>query len=136
GELVFFSGVRSQRAIWKSPPSDTSAGGEPSSFHDCASLLRAHAEILAENPFADAMPAIARLIPRRGEGGWWLSDSDGQTIRMARGAAVGWELLACSGGHPLNLVGLWDGFVFNPLTALTTSGLVQLNDATQPLQSE
>jgi hypothetical protein len=126
GELVFFPGVQNRRALWKNPPQD-SAGGELHFFQVCEDVLAAHAASLAINPLADAMPALVELTPQRHNERWWLRDESGAALPIVASFALGWELLACCGGRPLALVGLWDGFAFTPLTALAEEGLVQLS---------
>lgn len=126
GELVYFPGVRNRRALWKAPPQD-SASGSLAYFRRCEEVLAAHAASLAENPLAEALPAAVELTPQRQGDRWWLGDESGAALPVIGTFALGWELLACSGGHALALVGLWDGFTFTPLTALTEDGLLQLS---------
>jgi len=126
GELVYFPGVRNRRALWKTPPED-SAGAALRYFPRCEEVLAAHAASLAENPLTDALPVTVQLTPQRHGGGWWLRDESGAALPVAGLFALGWELMACSGGRPLGIVGLWDGFVFTPLTALADEGLLQLS---------
>lgn len=129
GELVYFPGVNARRALWKSPPQD-SAGGALAFCSRCADLLAAHSEALAANPLADPLPAPVQLIPVLHEGRWWLRDDTGDALPVAPNFPLGWELAACAGGRPLDLIGLWDGFHLEPLTALTADGLLQLSQRT------
>lgn len=115
-ELVYFPGVRTLRALLKSPARDAPPG-QLRAVVRCADLLAAFAAHLAENPLGDDLPFIVRLVPCRVGDGWGLRDEGGATLPIAPGFAGGWELLACSGGRPLEIVGTWDGFGFLPLTA-------------------
>lgn len=126
GELVYFPGVDSRRALWKTPPKDAT-GGELELHHECATLFAAHAASLALNPLADPLPALVQLVPVHHVGGWWLRDATGAALPLHPSVKFGWELLACSGGEPLDLIGLWDGQTFLPLTALAPEGLLQLS---------
>lgn len=126
GEVVYFPGVHARRALWKSPPQD-SAGGSLAFFSRCTDVLEAQAEALAANPLADPLPAPVQFTPILHEGRWWLRDETGDALPVAPNFALGWELAACAGGRPLDLIGLWDGFHFEPLTALTAEGLLQLS---------
>lgn len=126
GELVFFPGVQNRRALWKTPPQDAE-GGTLLFFQQCDDVLAAHAACLAANPLADDLPVIVELAPQQQGGRWWLRDDTGAALPIVESFALGWELLACSGGSALSLVGLWDGFAFTPLTALTDEGLLQLS---------
>ncbi len=125
GELVFFPGVESERALLKTAPADTPR--PPLQFFEsCAALQTAHAARLAANPWRDEMAALVRLVPSTADGRWWLHDATGETIPLAPEFKAGWELLACSGGRPLGLCGVWDGFVFRPLSVIDEAGAIPL----------
>ena len=126
GELVYFPGVQNLRALWKAPPRD-SAGGDLPLPQRCDDILAAHAASLAENPLADARPVGMQLIPQRHEGRWWLRDETGAALPIVESFPLGWELLACSGGGPISIFGLWDGFAVTPLTAIADGGVLQLS---------
>jgi hypothetical protein len=126
GELVFFPGVESRRAVWKSPPRD-SAGGALQFLQRCEDVQTAQASALAVNPLAEPISVPVHLTPVRQNERWWLRDTAGAALAVHPSFALGWELAACSGGQPLNLFGTWDGFHFTPLTALTAEGLLQLS---------
>ncbi|MES2692731.1 MAG: SWIM zinc finger family protein [Verrucomicrobiota bacterium] len=126
GELVYFPGVESVRALWKAPPQD-SAGGQLGFLQACDDLLTVQAARLAANPLADPFPVMVQLTPQREGDRWCLRDDSGATLPIAEHFAAGWELFACAGGQPLEIIGLWDGFAFTPLTALVDGGLYQLS---------
>ena len=113
-ELVFFPGVQPLRALLKTQPRDVPA--EPLHFcEQCAGVISAHAARLAVNPLAEPLPVLVQFTPVRSGGHWWLRDAGGAALPVAPAFARGWELAACSGGEPLGLAGLWDGFDFLPL---------------------
>lgn len=126
GEVAYFPGIEPLRALWKTPPRDA-VGGELPLFQRCDDILAAQAARLAANPLAEALPLVAELTPQRDAGRWLLRDSEGAALPIVAGFQAGWELLACSGGAPLPLAGLWDGLAFTPLTALADGGLYQLS---------
>ncbi len=121
GELVRFPGVRAERALFKGPSSDAERPALRC-LDSCAELLAAHAEQLAANPWRDELPTLVRLTPAFDSSGWRLQDATGALLPLARDFAARWELLACSGGHPVALCGLWNGFHFRPLSLLTAEG--------------
>jgi len=125
GELVYFPGVGAQRALLKAPPRDAPPGSL-APLTRCDDVLAAHAAALAENPFADELPALVRLAPRREGDRWELRDDTGATLPIAAGFASGWELLACSGGGALDLAGTWDGFAFTPLGILLSDTTIDV----------
>lgn len=126
GELVYFPGVRNTRALWKTPPHDTSPGKVPA-VPRCEDLLAAYAAALAENPWSEPLPALVSLTPQQVGDTWWLCDESGAALPIASDFSLGWELRACSGGRPLEIAGVWDGFSFLPLTVFADDGLVQLS---------
>jgi hypothetical protein len=115
GELVFFPGVAPLRALLKGPTCDAEPGALPW-LTSIDELLASFAARLATNPFAAEWPVLVRLVPVHESGRWLLVDADGATLPIAESCAMSWELLACSGGEPIGLCGVWDGFAFQPLS--------------------
>ena len=83
-----------------------------------AQFLDQAAQALARQPWLDLLPcALRQAVPLRdGEGHWWLRDQTGGALPMTNDEH--WLLLAFSGGHPLDVVGEWDGAVVRPLATL------------------
>lgn len=130
GELVFYPGVATQRAVWKTAPMDTPAA-KLELLETCEQVLASHAGRLALNPLAEPSALPVRLTPALHEGRWWLRDDAGHGLPLSSGFQRGWELFSCSGGRPLALVVLWDGFEAHPLSVLLHSGAAQLSTAIQ-----
>lgn len=80
-----------------------------------ASFLDATAEALARQPWLDRFPCVLREVVPATDGGatWWVQDRDHQ--RLPLGPGNHWQLLALSGGHPVDLAGEWDGEAVRPL---------------------
>lgn len=125
GELVYFPGVQPERALLKTPPVDTPRLPLPF-LGTCADLLGTYAARLASNPWRDEMTALVRLVPGTDGTSWWLGDASGEAIPITNDFRSGWELLACSGGRPLGLCGVWNGFAFRPLSVVEESGAIAL----------
>ena len=124
-ELVFFPGIEPWRALLKTPPAD--APRRPLQFFEtCAALQAAHAVRLAANPWREELAALVRLTPANDGERWWLQDAAGAALPIAADFKAGWELLACSGGRALEVCGLWDGFVFRPLSVIDEAGATPL----------
>jgi hypothetical protein len=71
--------------------------------------------------------ALAQVMPGRGRDEvWWLTDERGPSVRLA--GPMGWHLLACSGGQPIDAFGEWDGFALWPLTAHSAGRLETLRE--------
>jgi hypothetical protein len=128
GELVFFPGVASLRAIFKSVKGDAQPQ-RSKPLERCEDLLEAHAKRLALNPLADDTPVIVRLTPERMRERWCLRDTESTTLPLARAFTQGWELHACAGGRPIEVCGSWDGHELTPLSAVMGNTLVNFAEA-------
>jgi hypothetical protein len=138
-ELVFFPGADPERALVKGPPAAAANAaaaidlGTFDALTRCADVLHAHSARVAKNPLAENTLVLARLIPQPSapvsasvsasapapahDGApWFLRDDAGDTLPLAkRFPGVGaWDLRACSGGRPILVAGLWDGFELMP----------------------
>jgi hypothetical protein len=77
---------------------------------------------LAGNPWLPAVPMLlAEATPLRQDEQWWLHTGAG-TFPLRTDLANGWSLLAFSGGHPLQLMGEWDGRRLHVLAARASTG--------------
>jgi hypothetical protein len=80
-----------------------------------AAFLDAVAGALARQPWLDRFPCALRGVVPVTAGGktWWVQDRDHRRLPLAAGNH--WQLLAVSGGHPIDLAGEWDGEALLPL---------------------
>lgn len=117
GELVYFPAAVPLRAIFK----DKQIAGQnyvPSGFPDLGHFLDEYAAALGKNPWLETYPGVlGDVVPMKMERNWVLRDRRNQALPLGAQFASSWELLALSGGHPLPVFGLWDGFAFVPLAA-------------------
>jgi hypothetical protein len=120
GELIFYPGTGVQRAFV--------AGREaavPQLAHqivgDTIKVAIAHyAEALGQNPWLGQYPLmLGQVRPVLQEDRWWLQDAVGHALPLSPRFQHPLELLAISGGHPLQVFGEWDGEVLLPLGILT-----------------
>jgi hypothetical protein len=123
GSLVYFPGVQNLRAIWKSPPQDATSGKLVPLLR-CEELLTVYGAAIAANPFADELPVVVELTPQFHHDRWWIRDELGAALPIVASFGLGWELLACSGGCAMQMVGSWDGFDFTPLAAISDGQLL------------
>jgi hypothetical protein len=117
GELVFFPGSLPLRALVKEKRHIRSATFTPRGIR-APQVLAEWARSVAAFPWLEAWPCVLEgAIPARIGAALWLVCEDGalptNTLRIDE-----WALLAASGGRELNLFGLWNGRVFEPLAAL------------------
>jgi hypothetical protein len=127
GDLHFFGGATPFRALFAEPltyvgavqamPGQTSAG-----------IAREFAQLLGRNPWLERMPgALVQTVPQRERDGCWsLGDAH---ARLPLKGALGWQLVALSGGWPIDVFGEWDGFAFAPLSAAVEGKLVAVRFA-------
>jgi len=58
---------------------------------------------------------LRNVTPACTNGGdaWYARDSRGDAVPLAKGAY--WQMLALSGGHPIDIAGEWDGEALLPI---------------------
>lgn len=114
GELCFYPGALPLRALVRqqSPVMPLASALPPAST--VAALLDAHADALARQPFLDSWPVFMDgMVPDTA--GRILRDSTGATLALHVEFRHDLHLAALSGGHPLMLMGEWDGEALLPL---------------------
>jgi hypothetical protein len=126
--LVFFPGSYAMRAVVKSregAPEPLSSLPGFSSFLDATD---AYAQALAANPWLETFPApLLQVVPVLHQERRSLRDADGHALPVAPRFARGWQLLALSGGDPIDLFGEWDGTAFLPLSAMVGGRFFRLD---------
>ena len=125
-DLCFYAGSLPLRAQVAHAPS----GVRPAAVagRSVADELLHYAEALAANPWLERWPmALGDVVPRSTRDGWWLVDAEGQQLPVV--GPHGWHLLALAGGHPVEIVGEWDGFGLYPLAVWAEGVLVPLRAA-------
>ncbi|WP_310485760.1 SWIM zinc finger family protein [Chamaesiphon sp. VAR_48_metabat_403] len=71
---------------------------------------------LIQNPWLEAFPLFMQdVIPSYYDGNWSIVDRDNNYLPLQITDLVGWQILASSGGHPLTLMGEWNGHKLRPL---------------------
>lgn len=118
GEMIYFPGAYPLRGIFRDPQ-PVASPFTPQGCADLQEFLDDYSSALAQNPWIELYPALLeKVLPRRSEDQrWMIADVEDRLLPLTRHFSAGWELLALSGGAPLSLFGLWDGFEFNPLAA-------------------
>jgi hypothetical protein len=118
GALAFWPGALPRRAlVHRRGPAEPIAvlhGAAP-----IAAFLCHHAAALARMPWLESdLAALARVVPvpHDSEGGFRVADAAGHALRL--GGRDHRLLFAVSGGHPIDVVGEWDGYRLRPLTAI------------------
>lgn len=116
GELVYFPGAYPLRAVFKQRQ-PLGKSFVPSGYPGIRDFLSVYSEALAKNPWIESFPAVLeRIIPHRDNGNIMIRDTEGLILPGSRRFPHPWELLALSGGEPITIFGVWDGFCFLPLS--------------------
>jgi len=126
GELVYFPGAYPQRAIFRDKQA-VPASFAVTGFVTISAFLAEYASALGRNPWLRQFPAILQDVrPLCLEPQWLLRDGQNRAIPLEPRFARTWELLAISGGHPVRVFGLWDGFYFSPWTVWAEERCTQI----------
>lgn len=125
--LRYYPGASPLRAIISSsqvlPASVQSMPGE----QQIEQLLTGYAAILGANPWVERVPFVLRnVVPSYQARQWALADAYGSSLPIAPYWQGGWQLLAVSGGSPLDLLGEWNGYDLFPLSALVDGAFFEL----------
>lgn len=117
-ELVFYPSNYPLRAALRKRVNATRSLKEIRGYQTSDELLKAYADVLALNPWVEAIPApLQTVVPiRRGEH-WFARDTDGRMLSLRCESIAGWKLLALSGGSPITIFGEWNGRSLLPISA-------------------
>lgn len=121
-DLVFYPSAVPLRALvktWYSPVATLDPAVLPGmpTIHAASAT---YAAALAAQPWLERYPFLLReitIVYR--DGSWFVRDAEGYTLSCPPRFAMGWQLLARSGGHPSVLAGEWDGTYLLPLNLWT-----------------
>lgn len=113
--LRYFPGSVPLRAVAQDAVLDSSSSVWMSSTNEAALDSVSHA--FANNPWLAQLPMmLIEATPVRHDQAWKLHTDLG-SFKLRTDDASAWSLLAFSGGHPLRLMGEWDGHELRPLGA-------------------
>ncbi len=117
--LVYYPSAWPQRALLKERLAAPVALGEMPGSACLLTATAAYAAALAVHPWLEQFPLPLRaVVPIRRNGEWAIRDGEGYVLPLSPRFDRGWELLAISGGHPIDCFGEWDGRTLLPLSAL------------------
>jgi hypothetical protein len=118
--LHFFPGAAAQRALAASSAAPQAAPPWPAT--DVHSEWQRIAQAIARCPWTPLQPLLwPRALPRIDGSALWL-EAEGQRLPLSLAEDDGWTLLAASAGHPIDVMGEWDGHRLRPLAARGPEG--------------
>jgi hypothetical protein len=116
--LTFYPGAVPLRALVAERHDEPRPLERLPGYDSVDAALSERAGRLARNPWLDRLPVALRgVVPVRNRGGWALLDATGGAIALAP-RHDWWEVVALSGGHPVDVCGELEGEV---LTAITVA---------------
>lgn len=122
GQLCFYPSAWPLRALIKQQSGLAPMAAVPPA-PSLETALGAQADALAAQPFLERYPlALAGVVPDSADH-TMLRDSGARPIVLHAAFRHTWQLLSLSGGHPLTLIGEWDGGAFLPLSVWHESRL-------------
>ncbi|QNH21295.1 hypothetical protein HEP73_02213 [Xanthomonas sp. GW] len=118
GTLHFHAGTVPLRAV----PGEVEAGMDAGKALPREDTLDAAAQAYAVNPWLPQVPMRLGQAHVAHDGrNAWVQHAEG-TLPLRLPTMQGWALMAFAGGHPLCLMGEWDGQALLPLTAWNAPG--------------
>lgn len=116
-ELVFFDSAYPLRAIVKTRHGSPRQIQQISGYSRIRKMMSIYAQALSGNPWLEQFPVLlSEIIPFQQQGKWLIRDVANNQLAIMPSFNQGWQLLAVSGGHPVDLFGEWDGKYFLPLS--------------------
>jgi hypothetical protein len=107
-DLIYWPSAAPQRAlVAKIHQTHARINGPFPTVATLEAFLEQVASTLARQPWRERFLCAVRDVVPHYDGQWSIRDSAGQSVPLSRGDY--WKLLALSGGHPLQLIGEWDG---------------------------
>ncbi|MGD1873914.1 MAG: SWIM zinc finger family protein [Mastigocoleus sp.] len=125
-ELVFFESAYPLRAIVKHREDISTPIDVIPECRNIKDMMRLYAEALAKNPWIETLPIGLNQVVIRQEfiqkdnvkkdNLWFIQDENNYQVSIKPKFTKQWQLLALSGGHKIDVFGVWDGEYFLPLS--------------------
>jgi hypothetical protein len=126
-ELIFYPSNYPLRAAVNKRSNTMRAPSEISGYSTGEQLLTSYADVLALNPWVEAIPApLQTVVPMSRSERWYARDLDGQLLSLRCDTSLGWKLIALSGGYPITIFGEWNGRSLLPIAVWADGRHVQL----------
>jgi len=116
-ELVFFESAYPLRAIVKTREDELTQIDTMPGYSNISNMIKEYSQALASNPWIEEFPAPIRgVIPIKQNNKWFIRDEEKHVLPLKSIFKNNWQLLALSGGYPVDIFGEWDGEYFLPVS--------------------
>lgn len=116
-ELVFFESAYPLRAIVKNREDEFTQIDTMPGYSNISNMIKEYSQALAKNPWIEQFPApMNQVIPIKQNDSWFIRDEDKHLLPVKSRFKNNWQLLALSGGYPIDIFGEWDGEYFLPVS--------------------
>jgi hypothetical protein len=103
-DLVFYNSALPLRALIKEQRSTKKAIHPPEGYDSWMAVVNSQASGNSRYPFGDDRPCIIRgLRPVAINNEWWMQDAEKNSMLIRRNYGAIWNLLALSGGKPMQI---------------------------------
>jgi hypothetical protein len=83
--------------------------------------------LLSSHPWlGEVVLPLRNVVPARSENAWALLDAHQRSLVARTSDDCGWHMMALSGGHPIEIVGSFDGDAIRPMAAAAAGDYVLL----------
>lgn len=127
-ELCFYPGFVPLRAICKTRSTPLRPFSHLPGQATLATAVAQFNNMVAQNPWLEVVAfPLAQVVPVLDSSGSYLYDAAQNRLPIAPSFTQSWELLALSGGYPVDLVAEWDGAAWLPLSVWADGRLALLS---------
>ncbi|WP_227996378.1 DUF5691 domain-containing protein [Nocardia australiensis] len=128
-QLHYYPGAAPLRALWGerhgAPEPFTTL---PVADGTIAAAIDAHAHAVGADPWLRSWPVLlADATPVLTKKGWYIAESDGSALPLAR-VEEPWRLLGVSGGHSVTLAAEWTAGGLVPISAFVAGEVVDVSN--------
>lgn len=128
-ELAFFPSATPLRVAVKEHLGELNPTGIMPGFERLLDATDAYSTALGRNPWIERFPmALRNVIPGHYNSTWGIRDNEGRVIPLHRDDERIWKVIALAGGHPVHLFGEWNGETLYPLSVVTNTRFIPINN--------